>query len=263
MALIVLASASGSPGVTTTALGLALVWPRPVVLVDADPVGGSAVLAGYFQGRAEHNDAMVGLVLAHRDGRLAEGLRSGLMTIPDSQALFLPGVRSHAQAASLSEVWAPLALELRALEGTGQDVIVDVGRLGMVSSPSPLVEQADLALLVVKSDLPSLAAARQWATAWSSASDVGTGAAGVGVVLVGEGRPYTAGELSGVLRIPVVEKITWDERAAQVFSVGQRPTAKFASSALVRSYRALAAAIDVAVSSSRQNPPSADGRDDD
>jgi len=263
MALIVLASASGSPGVTTTALGLALVWPRPVVLVDADPVGGSAVLAGYFQGRAEHNDAMVGLVLAHRDGRLAEGLRSGLMTIPDSQALFLPGVRSHAQAASLSEVWAPLALELRALEGTGQDVIVDVGRLGMVSSPSPLVEQADLALLVVKSDLPSLAAARQWAAAWSSASDVGTGAAGVGVVLVGEGRPYTAGELSGVLRIPVIEKITWDERAAQVFSVGQRPTAKFASSALVRSYRALAAAIDVAVSSSRQNPPSADGRDDD
>jgi len=220
-------------------------------------------LAGYFQGRAEHNDAMVGLVLAHRDGRLAEGLRSGLMTIPDSQALFLPGVRSHAQAASLSEVWAPLALELRALEGTGQDVIVDVGRLGMVSSPSPLVEQADLALLVVKSDLPSLAAARQWAAAWSSASDVGTGAAGVGVVLVGEGRPYTAGELSGVLRIPVIEKITWDERAAQVFSVGQRPTAKFASSALVRSYRALAAAIDVAVSSSRQNPPSADGRDDD
>ena len=37
MSLIVLTSASGSPGVTTTALGLALGWPRPALLVDADP----------------------------------------------------------------------------------------------------------------------------------------------------------------------------------------------------------------------------------
>lgn len=40
MALVVLASASGAGCVTTTALGLAMRWPRPVVLVDADPVGG-------------------------------------------------------------------------------------------------------------------------------------------------------------------------------------------------------------------------------
>jgi len=40
MALIALASATGAPGVSTTALGLALNWPRPVVLVEADPNGG-------------------------------------------------------------------------------------------------------------------------------------------------------------------------------------------------------------------------------
>ena len=39
MALVVLASASGSPGVTTTALGLALRWPR--LLSDS-----AAVLGG-------------------------------------------------------------------------------------------------------------------------------------------------------------------------------------------------------------------------
>ena len=33
MSLIVLTSASGSPGVTTTALGLALGWHRPALLV--------------------------------------------------------------------------------------------------------------------------------------------------------------------------------------------------------------------------------------
>jgi hypothetical protein len=52
MALIVLTSASGSPGVTTTALGLALTWVRPVLLVEADPTGGSGSPAGYFRGQA-------------------------------------------------------------------------------------------------------------------------------------------------------------------------------------------------------------------
>jgi sugar diacid utilization regulator len=37
MAMIVLASAAGSPGATTSALGLALTWPRPVLLIEADP----------------------------------------------------------------------------------------------------------------------------------------------------------------------------------------------------------------------------------
>ena len=36
MAVVVLASAGHAPGVTTTALGLALTWPRSALLVDAD-----------------------------------------------------------------------------------------------------------------------------------------------------------------------------------------------------------------------------------
>ena len=54
MALIVLASAWGSPGVTTTALGLTFNWPRPVLLVEADPTGASGVFAGYFRGAGAH-----------------------------------------------------------------------------------------------------------------------------------------------------------------------------------------------------------------
>ena len=55
MAVIALTSASGSPGVTTTAVALAFLWPRPVVLVEADPTGGSAILAGYFRGTREYD----------------------------------------------------------------------------------------------------------------------------------------------------------------------------------------------------------------
>ena len=253
MALIVLASASGSPGVTTTALGVALVWHRPVVLVDADPVGGSALLAGYFQGTVSDDDAMVNLVLARRDGRLAQALPRTMISIPGSHVSILPGPKSHAQAGSLSELWAALAYELRALEQTGQDVIVDAGRLGMVDSPQGLIRAADLALLVTRTDLPALAAARQWAAEWREGTQDGTGAASVAALLVGAGRPYDAAEVAKVLAMPVLESLTWDPRSARVFSEGQKPSGSAWSQRdqLVRSYRAAAAAIDQRVTAGR------------
>lgn len=255
MALIVLASASGSPGVTTTALGLALSWPRPVVLVDADPVGGSSMLAGYFRGDVAHTDAMVTLVMAHRDGRLGQALADVLMPIPGSQAWLLPGPRSHAQAGSLTELWGPLTFALRALERTGQDVIADVGQLGMAWSPAPLIGLADLALLVCRSDLPALAAARQWATSWSAAADDGTGASRAACLVVGEGRPYSAGEIARVLQIPVLERVAWDERSAAVISRGDRAPKTMAGRALGRSLSAVAAAIDASIAADRQDVP--------
>lgn len=252
MAVVVLASAAGAPGVTTTALGLAMSWPRPVVLVDADPVGGSAILAGYLQGTVGHNDAMVSLVLAHRDGRLGEVLPTVLMSLPDSGVAFLPGPRSHAQAASLADVWAPLAVELAGLERNGQDVIVDAGRLGMAHCPTGLVAAADLALLIVGSGLPQLAAARQWASDWLAAASDGSGALTVGCLLVGEGRPYGRGVVARTLGMPVVESVAWDPDAAAVFSSGRPAGRKLASSPLVRSFASTAAAIDQQISASRQ-----------
>ena len=44
--IVTLTSARGGTGVTTAAVGLAAVWPRPVLLVEADPCGYSAILAG-------------------------------------------------------------------------------------------------------------------------------------------------------------------------------------------------------------------------
>ncbi|MCB0909871.1 MAG: hypothetical protein KDB63_22470, partial [Nocardioidaceae bacterium] len=64
MAVVALASASGSPGVTTTSLGLALAWPRPVLLVEADPTGGSGILAGFFRGLREYDAGLVEVALS-------------------------------------------------------------------------------------------------------------------------------------------------------------------------------------------------------
>lgn len=253
MALIVLASASGSPGVTTTALGLALVWHRPVVLVDADPVGGSALLAGYFKGTLVDSDAMVTLVMAQRDGRLAEALPHTLLAIPETSVSVLPGPKSHAQAGSLTELWGALAYELRGLEQNGIDVIVDAGRLGMVHSAQALLAAADLTLLVSRSSLPAIAAARQWAVDLAAAAADGTGATGVASLLVGAGRPYSASEVGKVLSLAVLESVAWDPRGAQVFSDGEAPASGpwGRKDELVRSYRAAASAIAARVAAER------------
>lgn len=252
MAVIVLASASGAPGVTTTALGLALVWPRPVVLVDADPVGGSAILAGYCRGTVSHNDALVSLMLATRDGRLGSVLPSVLIQLPGTRVSLLPGPRSHGQAASFGDLWPVLSSELQGLQRNGQDVLVDVGRLGMAFSPGPLVSAADVGVLVLRSELTALAATRQWATEWVQAARDGSGALSVCGLVVGEGRPYGSHDVRRTLQLPAVESVAWDPDAAAVLSAGNPVGKKLSSSGLMKSLTGVAAAIEHRLAVARQ-----------
>ncbi len=224
MSLVVLTSASGSPGVTTTALGLALTWPRPCLLVEADPTGGSAVAAGYLRGSVQPPEAMIELALAQQDGRpLLDTLAQVTLELPGSDQRFVPGTRSHEQARSLVGLWEPLAVALRSLEETGQDVVVDAGRLGLFGSPEPLIEAADLALLVVRTDLVALAAARSWAETLRERFDRAGAGNSLGLLLVGEGEPFGAREVAKVLSLPVVATVAWDVEHAAVLSHGAPP----------------------------------------
>ena len=94
MAIICLTAASGPGAVTTTTLGLALAWPRPVLLVEADPTGGSGILAGFFQGQLPHTGGLIELAMAQREDLVAAELPHQLVDLPDSQARLLPGTRS-------------------------------------------------------------------------------------------------------------------------------------------------------------------------
>ncbi|WP_407345025.1 hypothetical protein [Pengzhenrongella phosphoraccumulans] len=225
MSLIVLTSASGSPGVTTAALGLALTWNRPCLLVEADPTGGSAVAAGYLRGSIKPPEAMIELALAQQDGQpLLDTLAQVSLELAGSVMRYVPGTRSHEQARSLVGLWAPLAVALRSLDDTGQDVVVDAGRLGLFGSPVPLIEAADLALLVVRTDLVALSAARSWAETLRERFDRAGASGSLGVLLVGERAPFSAREVSQVLSLPVVATVAWDTEYAAVLSHGaQRP----------------------------------------
>ena len=238
MAVIALASASGSPGVTTTALGLALVWPRPVLLVEADPTGGSGLLAGYFRGTREYDVGLIELALTASN--LSDALADVARPIEGTHASFVAGTRSHIQASALRDLWAPLAEALGEMESTGQDVIVDAGRLGLYGSPEPLLDAADLALLVSRPTLPALSALRSWADAfrrpvldWHQA----------GVLLVGDGQPYGAREVATVVDLPVVSSLPDDPESAAVFSRGAAPMKRFDSGPLARGINAAIASI--------------------
>jgi hypothetical protein len=229
MAVIVLASAAGSPGATTSALGLALTWARPVLLIEADPTGSSAILAGFFRGALAQTKGLIDLAWAHREGLLVEALAELPMPIPDSSASLLPGIRSHTQAGSLAALWEPLAAALKGLDSTGRDVIIDAGRLGLVGSPEPLIYASDLTLLVMRSDLVALAAARSWAETLRAGFHELGAPARVQALLVGEGRPYRGRDVAKVLGLPVVAALAWRRRRPQSFPEERpRPAASMA-----------------------------------
>lgn len=238
MAAITLASASGSPGVTTASLALALAWPRPVLLVEADPTGGSGLLAGYFRGTREYDGGLIELALSANDicGALAELARP----IENTTVSYVAGTRSHTQATALTDVWRSLLQEVQHLESSGQDVIVDAGRLGLKGSPEPLIAEADLTLLVTRTTLPALSALRSWAdTLKREASEWQKPTA----LMVGNGQPYGVREVSKVLGLPVIAALADDPESAAVFHRGAEPPKRFDTSPFARSVSAAAASI--------------------
>lgn len=232
MGLFTVASGSGSLGATTLSVGLALTWPRPVVLVEADPAGGSAILAGYCTGLAR--PGLSELVLAQRHHQLAAELPSRLFPLADSNASLLPGLRSHQQAASLLGVWDTLLGALRDLEvETGVDIVVDAGRLGMVGSPEPFLTESDVTVVLTGTGLPELARVRTWLPRLQE------GASGeLRLIVAGRVRPYSTSEISKTLGVTVLGEVAWDPDAARYWSHGE-PQRRFERSPLLRSVEAL------------------------
>jgi hypothetical protein len=264
MAVIALTSARGAPGVSTTALAMTLLWPRPAVLAECDPAGGSSTLAGFLRGTVDHARGLLHLAVAHRHGELEPALwpqlvplttgRTGTSGEPAQQRWLLPGLSDAAQAPSTAALWGPLAGVLASLERAGTDVLVDAGRAGAAHAPIPLLRQADVVLLMTGTSLPAVAAARARLGTLKedlSATDGAAGPSRLGLLLVREGRPYTARELAKALGVPVVAAISWDPTSAEVLSVGAAPGRRFDSSPLVRSTRGAISAVQALLAQHR------------
>ncbi len=246
MAILVLTSCSGAPGVTTLAVGLALTWPRPVLLVDADPGAHQAVLAGYLAGRSASGKGLLRVAEAHRDRRaLREVVIDQCLPLgPAEEAgrrLFLPGFTRPGSAAHFGAVWAELAETLDRLADVDLDVLVDAGRLGPLGLPPALLERSALTAVVMGSSLRAVMAARvQLPVLAESTRTTGTSRGRTGLVLVDEGHPYRSGEIGKALGTEVIARLPHDPATAAHFSDGTPQHRKFAASPLVRDLRAAA-----------------------
>jgi len=151
--LIGLLSAKGAPGVTTSSLAIAAQWPRPVVVVDADPSGGD-IAAGLGQGVWPAGCHLLELVARCRTQPLQAALRALVARPGEHAPLVLAGLGSPAQAAAVP--WATLGHGLARLDTVG--VVCDLGRYLHGGGNRDLSEVCDQILVVTRSSLPAVRA---------------------------------------------------------------------------------------------------------
>jgi hypothetical protein len=169
MALIVIAADKGAPGVTTTALALAAVWPRPVLLAECDPSGGDLVyrFPAAHGGSLDPRRGLVTLAVAARRGLQPGQLWEHTQKMAGGLDV-LTGVVNAEQGAGLGTLWGPLGGLFTAM--SGGDVIADCGRLGADGPQYDLVAQAAVVLLVTRPNAGDVIRLRDRAAAVSAAA---------------------------------------------------------------------------------------------
>lgn len=217
---LALTSASGSPGVSTTALALAMNSTADrSLLVEGDPVGSSPTLAGYLRGTRYHSTSLISLVDAHRRGKLNTELPKQLVEIPNSRVSLLPGLIHSAQVGAMTPVWGRLGAHLAGLAVEGADIIVDAGRLGHEGAPTDLISEAHVIAMVVKPDVRDLAALRAALNPLRRHLAKVKSRASLGLILIGE-NAYASDEVQRVTGLDVIAVIPRSDDA-KLFSDGK------------------------------------------
>ncbi|PZS31965.1 MAG: hypothetical protein DLM59_08975 [Pseudonocardiales bacterium] len=247
MALIAFAADKGSPGVTTTALSLAAVWPRRALLAELDPSGGDIVLRlrGPRQSLLSPERGLLSLAVAARRKLTTEALWQHIQML-DGGLEVLIGLATPEQAGGLGALWRPLTGLLAGIPGV--DVLADCGRLYPGTPAMEVLKGSALTVLVTTPEVDAVAHLRARAT--SLCLQLGTaGFEGVPVgVLVVADPKETDGprEVESVLAssgvpVRVLGRIARDEGAAAMLR-GQWG-GRLSRSLLVRSAREVATVL--------------------
>jgi len=223
MALIAIASDKGAPGVTTAALALAAVWPRPVLLAECDPAGGDLVyrFPAADGGHLDPRRGVLSLAVVARRGMQPQQVWEHTQKLHGGLDV-LAGVTNAEQGAGLSLLWGPIGKILAALPQA--DVIADCGRLGADGPLYDLLAEATTVVLVTKVHVADVIRLRDRAAAFAAAAaSRGRRGFGVGVVVVADHRKFRAalGEVQQVLgqanaRATVLGGIAHDVKGADL-----------------------------------------------
>jgi MinD-like ATPase involved in chromosome partitioning or flagellar assembly len=223
MALIAIASDKGAPGVTTAALALAAVWPRPVLLAECDPAGGDLVyrFPAADGGHLDPRRGVLSLAVVARRGMQPQQVWEHTQKLHGGLDV-LAGVTNAEQGAGLSLLWGPIGKVLASLPQA--DVIADCGRLGADGPLYDLLAEATTVVLVTRVHVADVIRLRDWAAAFAAAAaSRGRRGFGVGVVVVADHKKFRAalGEVQQVLgqanaRATVLGGIAHDVKGADL-----------------------------------------------
>lgn len=247
MSVLLLTSAGHAPGVTALGVALAVTWPEPVLLADANREPDQSVLAGHLQGVDPGGRGLGGLLQAHRERRPLSSCLDAMTLLLDADGHdFLPGFSHPGMVSLFTPAWTELG---NALEAAGRTVLVDAGRITPEGLPSALVTVCSGVVVVTGSRLVDLAALRLYLPLVVAAA----GEERVGLVVVGPGRPYGSGEIGHRFGVRVWGKVAWQPEVAAVFAAGEEPPRRLMSSAYVEDVRTLASALAERAAGRRQS----------
>lgn len=243
MSLTVLCSASGAPGATTATLALLWTWPHAVpgrraLLLDADPAG-SSLLPHFLAAGIPAGGGVLGLA-AERGTSADAVLRHAVSLDAGEERLVLTGLAEPAQARPLASTWTGLVEVARDVATGGLDVLVDAGRIGHRWEPSPLIEAADVVVVVTRSTLAAVTAARSALRTLRERRGPGTKNT---ALVVGRPDPYTATEVATALEVDPLSPLPLDPSAADALASGGSAGWRFARSPLLRAAGDVAAAL--------------------
>ncbi len=166
--IIAVTSFAGAPGVTTAAAALAVHWPRPVVLIEADTSAVSSLMAGFLRANFAPGDAGVeklafsfsrGLIgtedILDAEFKIAIALHdlapipsAPIPSIPEGHKMWvIPGFTNLAVVDGVRGLWARLPHLLGGIGQGGIDIILDLGRLHVEDPRLPLLDVADRVLV--------------------------------------------------------------------------------------------------------------------
>jgi hypothetical protein len=258
MSVLAVVGAKGAPGATTAVVAVALGWPGPVLVVDADPAGGD-VVAGWLAARVGLDRGLLTFAAATRHldpaaaAELGGELGGHVVGVPEAAGVrVLPGLGHAGQSAGLDAAgWYRLAAALAGLPWA-VDVVVDCGR-SAGGLPWPLLTAAEVVLLVTRPSLRGGHHARHAA----AVLDAGLGnRSGLGLAVCGPG-PYSPAEVGRVVGLPVRAVLPADPATAAVLSDGvpagrglsRRPLLRAARTAARKLHAGLTVAEPVGASS--------------
>jgi MinD-like ATPase involved in chromosome partitioning or flagellar assembly len=258
MALIALTAGKGSPGVTTTAIALAAVWPRDAVLADCDAAGGDVALRlPAADGQPLRRDqGLLALAARLRTGTpagagCAEHVQRAVGGLP-----VLTGISTPGQAAALGSLWPAIVDALKVGAGDGADTIADCGRHQPGSAADDVLSAADLVLVITRPTVEGLTHLRSTLSALPVPAAGAASAPPVFVVVLDDQVTPRATEVAEALHgqgcAAVIGSVAFDPPGAA--GLAGTPTRRLDRTPLVVSARRLATALGSELSARRVAP---------